>query len=194
MKVDISRDTFRPQRHFSSVRLEQGRVQVDADWNEQIAINHHHTRTTAHDVIGAAGTPKLEPGFEISLAPDASDLLIKPGKFYVDGILCELDTPSAAIASYGPGAKQAKVAAWIARAFAKDQWVTAWVPGKLPIVTKLTNVDTGTAVLTFADEINALGPNATLRVMGTYGSQPDLAVTLPTPLFAVGSTLLYLDV
>jgi hypothetical protein len=194
MKVDISRDTFRPQRHFSSVRLEQGRVQVDADWNEQIAINHHHTRTTARDVIGAAGTPKLEPGFKITLAPDSSDLLIEPGKFYVDGMLCELDTPGAAIASYGPGAKQAKVPAWIARAFAAGHWVVAAAAGKTPIYTKITNVDTATAVLTFSDEINTLGANATLRVQGTYGTQADLPITLTSPLFAVGSTLLYLDV
>src|SRR5215475_9227846 len=102
MKVDITRDTFRPQRHYSSVRLEQGRISVDADWNEQIAINHHHTRTTAHDVIGDTGTPKHEPAFQIVLSPDGKDLLISPGRFYVDGILCELETPGGAIASYGP--------------------------------------------------------------------------------------------
>src|ERR1700710_1932658 len=114
MKVDISRETFRPQRHYSSVRLEQGRVQVDADWNEQIAINQHHTRTTARDMIGWSGAPKLEPGFQLVAAPDGSDLLITPGKFYVDGILCELETAHAELSGYGPAAKQAKVPIWIA--------------------------------------------------------------------------------
>lgn len=194
MKVDISRDTFRPQRHFSSVRLEQGRVSVDADWNEQIEINHHYHRTTARDVIGASGTPKLESGFELVLAPDGSDVLIKPGRYYVDGILCELDTATASVTSYGPGAKQATIASWRSRAFAKDQWVRAFVPGKPPIYTKVTAVDATKGIVTFADEINALGAGAQLTVMGTYGTQPDLAVTLPSPLFPVGSAVLYLDV
>ena len=35
MKSDKSRDTFHPEKHFSSVRLQQGRVLTDADWNEQ---------------------------------------------------------------------------------------------------------------------------------------------------------------
>ncbi len=194
MKVDITRDTFRPQRHYSSVRLEQGRISVDADWNEQIAINHHHTRTTARDVIGTTGTPKHEPAFQIVLSPDGKDLLITPGRFYVDGILCELDTPGGAIASYGPGAKQAKVSTWVARALANGQWIAAAAPGQTTIYTQITAVDTTNGIVTFADEIKGLGSGATMQVMATYGTQPDLAVTLPSPLFSVGSAVVYLDV
>jgi hypothetical protein len=193
MKVDISRDTFRSQRHYSSVRLEQGRIQVDADWNEQVAINLHHTRTTARDTIGRTGTPKQEPGFQVVLAPGGADLLVTPGKFYVDGILCELEAPSAPLLSYGPAARQAAVPRWVARSLAKDLWVEASVAGQAPIDTRITAVDTTTGVVTFTDEVKALGAGAQLRVLATYGTQPDLEVTLPSPLFAIGSALIYLD-
>ncbi|MEP6861376.1 MAG: DUF6519 domain-containing protein [Deltaproteobacteria bacterium] len=191
MKVDISRETFRPQRHYSSVRLEQGRVQVDADWNEQIAINHHHTRTTARDVIGWSGAPKLEPGFQIIAAPDSSDLLIAPGKFYVDGLLCELDTAHAALGGYGPGAKQATVPLWIARALAVGNWVEVANATAPAIYTKLVAIDTASGVLTFDAEINMLGAGATLRALATYKTQPDLGAPVTVP---GGTALLYLDV
>lgn len=195
MKVDISRDTFRPQRHYSSVRLEQGRVQVDADWNEQIAINHHHTRTTARDVIGAAGAPKgAAGGFAIALAPDGSDLLIAPGAIYVDGILCELDTPSAIIASYGPAAKQATLPAWVARTLAVGLWIEATAVGAPPIRTKITAVNAATGLVAFADELSGLGAGARVRVLASYGGQPDLRVALPVPPLPIGSALVYLDV
>lgn len=194
MKVDISRDTFRPQRHYSSVRLEQGRVQVDADWNEQIAINLHHTRTTARDTIGRTGTPKQEPAFQVVLAPGGADLLVTPGKFYVDGILCELETPSAPLLSYGPAARQAAVPRWVARSLAKDLWIEASVAGQAAIYTRITAVDATTGVVTFADEVKSLGAGAQLRVLATYGTQPDFKVALPSPLFAVGGALIYLDV
>ena len=43
MKGDFTRLTFAPAKHYSSVRQQQGRVQLDADWNEQVDIqNHQH--------------------------------------------------------------------------------------------------------------------------------------------------------
>jgi hypothetical protein len=41
MKNDLTRSTFRRERHYSSVRMQQGRVQLDADWNEQLDIEMH---------------------------------------------------------------------------------------------------------------------------------------------------------
>ena len=35
MKADLTRNTFHPFRHFTQVLMQQGRVQLDADWNEQ---------------------------------------------------------------------------------------------------------------------------------------------------------------
>jgi len=87
VKADITRSTFRREKHYSSVRMQQGRVQLDADWNEQVDITSHRTETSAVDVIGVCGAPKENAGFEVTA--DGSNLLIGYGKIYGDGILCE---------------------------------------------------------------------------------------------------------
>ena len=55
MKGDFTRSTFKPEKHYSGVRMQQGRVQLDADWNEQIDITAHRTEAEAVDVIGGCG-------------------------------------------------------------------------------------------------------------------------------------------
>lgn len=90
MKGDFTRNTFNRQKRYSSVRMQQGRVQMDADWNEQVDILHHSERTTRIDVIGHCGGPQTNAGFEITLI-DATTLGIGPGRYYVQGILCEKD-------------------------------------------------------------------------------------------------------
>lgn len=89
MKGDFTRSTFRSDKHYSSVRMQQGRVQLDADWNEQIEIQQHLERTEARDVIGLCGVPKTGGGFAIGVSEDGGDLTISAGRIYVDGILCE---------------------------------------------------------------------------------------------------------
>jgi hypothetical protein len=89
MKGDFSRDTFRSKRRYSAVLMQQGRVQLDADWNEQGAIDRYRTETEATDVIGACGAPEHAPGFAIT--SDGDNLLIGAGRYYVDGLLCEND-------------------------------------------------------------------------------------------------------
>ena len=51
MTSDISRSTFDPKKHYVRVVMQQGRVQLDADWNEQQAIYQHRNETEARDVI-----------------------------------------------------------------------------------------------------------------------------------------------
>lgn len=88
MKGNFSRRTFDRKKHYTEVLMQQGRVQVDADWNEQQAIYQHRIETEARDVIGPCGTPIDSDGFKITVQSDNS-LLISKGRFYVDGILCE---------------------------------------------------------------------------------------------------------
>jgi hypothetical protein len=57
MNGDLSRVTFNPFKHFTSIVLQQGRVQLDADANEQTAILLHHLRSMAADLIGQHGGP-----------------------------------------------------------------------------------------------------------------------------------------
>ncbi|GAX45668.1 hypothetical protein NIES4075_66890 [Tolypothrix sp. NIES-4075] len=87
MKGDFSRQTFDPKKHYSAVLMQQGRVQVDADWNEQQALESFRIETEAIDVIGRCGAPKNNPGFAI--AASGTQLSIGQGRYYVDGILCQ---------------------------------------------------------------------------------------------------------
>jgi len=106
MKGDFTRSTFRPEKHYSSVRMQQGRVQLDADWNEASDIAAHRVETETADVIGLCGGPLNVSGFALvtkveSLRADQQDaaknypplnpgdFLISAGRYYVDGILCE---------------------------------------------------------------------------------------------------------
>src|SRR5262249_44444857 len=70
---------------------QQGAVTVDADPNEQAAILLHYLRTLARDLIGPYGGPIDNFGFQLQLEQDGNGqkLLIGPGRYYVDGILCE---------------------------------------------------------------------------------------------------------
>src|SRR6516164_60604 len=95
MKGDLSRTSFDRTKHYRSVLMQQGRVQMDADWNEQLSIDQHVGRTTTKDIVGPSGVPVAGGGFRIDTKPDGSDLLISAGRIYVDGILCENETPIA---------------------------------------------------------------------------------------------------
>lgn len=107
MKGDFSRFTFDPSKHYSSTRMQQGRVQVDADWNEQMDIFNYRVQTETNDFIGGSGTPHANPtSFKIS-RNDNNNLMIGAGHYYVNGLLCEnnseipftqqLDYPDAAL-------------------------------------------------------------------------------------------------
>ena len=94
MPGDYSRKTFNRSKHYSGVLMQQGRVQLDADWNEQLDIQLCRIETEAVDLIGRSGVPQETGGFKIGIAPGGRDLTIAPGRIYVDGILCELETPA----------------------------------------------------------------------------------------------------
>lgn len=87
MKGDFTRLTWKPEKRYDSVRMQQGRVQLDADWNEQMDIQAHLRETALRDVIGGCCAPEEEPGFGIEAS--GGDLTISTGRLYVDGILCE---------------------------------------------------------------------------------------------------------
>ena len=87
---DFTRDTFHPEKTFSRVLMQQGRVQIDADWNEQVSIQLHYLRNLARDIGGEHWGPFQGKGFEISSVV-AEDFKIGKGHYYVLGILCEAD-------------------------------------------------------------------------------------------------------
>ena len=91
MKGDFTRDTYDPAKHYSRVLMQQGRVTLDADHNEQTAILLHYIRTLARDLIGPYAAPSEDPGFLLRYDLTNRDLIIGAGRYYVDGILVEND-------------------------------------------------------------------------------------------------------
>jgi hypothetical protein len=109
MKTDITRDTFNPLKHFSRVLSQQGRVQLDADWNEQVSILLHYLHTLTADLVGPGAGPEAKCGFDLlnadadidalKLSPEETSqlkellkkehLLIGTGRYYVDGVQVE---------------------------------------------------------------------------------------------------------
>ena len=118
MKGDFTRNTFDPSKHYRRVLMQQGRVTLDADWNEQNAIMLHYLRTLTVDIFGQHAGPDANPGFEL-LAGNSPDLdaklkqmvsddnrraflkdkiangdaLIGKGRYYVGGLVVENDAP-----------------------------------------------------------------------------------------------------
>jgi len=87
VKADTSRSSFDKARHYRSVLRQQGRVDLDADWNEQQEIADHLRAESIADVIGPAGGPAAGAGF--ALSANGTDLRVSPGHYYVGGLLAE---------------------------------------------------------------------------------------------------------
>ncbi|OUC14146.1 MAG: hypothetical protein B0A82_14135 [Alkalinema sp. CACIAM 70d] len=98
---DFTQLRFNPHKHFTSVRMQQGRLLLDSDWNEQVDIQAHIARSQAIDMIGDTSGTSDPKAFKIQALPPsdssntAEDLLITAGRFYVDGILCEAESGTA---------------------------------------------------------------------------------------------------
>jgi hypothetical protein len=102
MTPDLSRNSFDPSKFFSRVIQQQGRVLLDADWNEQVAILLRAMRTLAADLIGPFGAPvdpaapnQPPPGFRIALDTSSGSVsgrlawTIGIGRYYLAGLLAE---------------------------------------------------------------------------------------------------------
>ncbi len=94
MKGDFSRLTFNPRKHYSGVLMQQGRVMLDSDWNEQAGILNNAMRKLVEDLIGRHGGP----GDAFAISPRKikgtfvpRDFNIQEGRYYVRGVMCEND-------------------------------------------------------------------------------------------------------
>jgi hypothetical protein len=197
MKADLSRVTFNPLKHFTRVVMQQGRVQLDADWNEQAAILLHYLQVLAADVIGPHGGP--DHGFEVTKATSggsalANDFVIQSGRYYVDGVLCELAaTPTTAVVD-APNTKVRVSGTFVdGGEFRVGQYVEVYPAGPppaVPVVAKILDVDPVQRILTLNQPAPA---NPVLvRRAATYLTQPDLPA--PPALESGKSYLVYLDV
>lgn len=93
MSNDISRKIFDPLKDYLGVGMQQGRVQVDADWNELIDQFVHRIHTATLDTFSESVVPRVTPeGFLIS--GNTANLQIGAGRIYIDGVLAENHTDS----------------------------------------------------------------------------------------------------
>jgi hypothetical protein len=173
MKADISADTFRPSHSFSAVVVGQGQALLDSALNEQAAIARHRGERTAGDEIGAAGVPKIDGGFAVSVAPDGLDLLVSPGRMYVDGILCVNEPGVVGAVVVSATAVIVDSAAPDGVPFAAGEWVDAatGAPGALiQIKTVAVRELEFTAAVPGAP---AVGARVELRRVTSLRTQPD---------------------
>ena len=196
MKGDFTRDTFDSRKHYNSVRMQQGRVQLDADWNEQLTIQSYLDRTTRVDVIGLCGVPMHHSGFRIDVTPDDKDLTIEPGRIYVDGILCELEATPILVESIDGSKMVVEKLTLDGAPLEEGQWVELFSDD--PLLSDLfqimdINPDTGTVTVhesldTFTDV-----EQPQLRRRVTYETQYDYSHPLGFDE-SEGRYLVYLDV
>lgn len=90
MGSDKARITFDEKQQYRSVIMQQGRVTLEADWNEAQEIASEDLSKDALDFVGPAGTP--DDGYRVSsLTQPKFDLGISAGTMYVGGERVELD-------------------------------------------------------------------------------------------------------
>ncbi|MFO0614269.1 MAG: DUF6519 domain-containing protein [Polyangiaceae bacterium] len=66
MPGDFSRIAFVPSKGYVGVLMQQGRVQLDYDWNQQVDILQHRLGALTRDVVGPEGAPRGAPGFAVA--------------------------------------------------------------------------------------------------------------------------------
>ena len=85
MKTQISRTSFQPDKAFSGLYLQQGRMITDADWNELTDIEKSRLVAALADLV-ASGAPR-ENGLRIVADPsDSTKISIQPGVLYAEGV------------------------------------------------------------------------------------------------------------
>ncbi len=198
---DLTRDMFKHYKHFSRVLSQQGRVQLDADSNEQTAILLHFLRSLAADLIGQHGGPASRCGFEIAAIEDVkNDFTIGPGHYYVDGILCEVEPSQAVSINLSKKGDNKNIVVTNPAAtgvnFTKGEIVetSADDPGVCPQAHQIMELQG--SKLTLAPAVSSKG--TMMRHAITYKTQPDFLVAatgrLPTSDSANPKCFVYLDV
>jgi hypothetical protein len=198
---DFTRDTFDKTKHFSRVLMQQGRVQLDADWNEQAAIMLHYLRALAADVIGTHGGTSNSFLIEERLGSMtlSHDFAIHDGHYYVDGILCELEGKAVPISVQSTN--KVHVSTWVVDdvEFREGQYVEVFDAAQpsalIPTPFKITEADLKARILTLGPG----GPELTgealrLRRITTYLTQSGYPVPDDMKLSADQKYLVYLDV
>ncbi|AFZ12028.1 hypothetical protein Cri9333_1119 [Crinalium epipsammum PCC 9333] len=191
MKGDFTKLTFQSEKHYTSVLMQQGRLQLDSDWNEQVDIQNHLRHTQTIDLIGAnSGVPTSEgnseppykDSFKISVTPDCIDLAIAPGRLYVNGILCELegtlfDLPPSNNSS--PDQIKLSTLNFDGRNLDKNQWVEIYPDANAKEGSnkkqcfQIKNIEPQKMELTLSEPVKEASGKMRMRRLLTYKNQPD---------------------
>jgi len=86
---DYTRWTFDPDRDYKSVFKQQGRVDLDADWNEFVEITDRRWRSETVDLGGQDFVPASTPDAFFITPTGANGFNIAIGRMYVDGLVAE---------------------------------------------------------------------------------------------------------
>jgi len=89
MGGDYTRWTFNPSKDYSGLFKQQGRVDLDADWNELVETVDRRWRAETIDIIGRAVVPMSTPGAFLIVPSGPGQFTIGVGRMYVDGLLAE---------------------------------------------------------------------------------------------------------
>jgi Family of unknown function (DUF6519)/Right handed beta helix region len=97
MSSDVSRVRFDPRDDFAGLVMQQGRLLLDGDFNEYVAMLDRRLRAETNDLTsfepdpdrsGVAWVPRLTPeAFRVTAS--GGQLTIGRGRMYVDGLLAE---------------------------------------------------------------------------------------------------------
>ncbi len=95
---DISRFLHQPAKHYSSVRMQQGRVILDSDFNERAGLEAEDLQRSLIDVMCSRGTPndgmkvsELSTSHEVDLPTNPAsthttyDFSVSTGSYYIGG-------------------------------------------------------------------------------------------------------------
>ena len=199
MKGDYTRFTHDPVKHYTGVLRQQGRLDLDADWNEHVQIVERLEHIEAVDVIGRDGRPKRGNGFAVTVRTDG-DLVLEQGHVYAGGTLCENEPPKVPATFSSVTAVTVPERAYQAGLFRVGQLVLAEAPGQTAVTTRVGSISgtpSGTTrALTLNDSVGAISTTAgaTLRPQASYRFQPNLPAPPALAPSAGAKDLLYLDV
>src|SRR4051794_10163566 len=94
MGSDRARISYDPERGYHAVVAQQGRVTVEADWNEASQISGELARESTLDIVGSRGTP--DEGYKVGPTTTPAGLFdfeVGAGTMYVGGMRVALDEP-----------------------------------------------------------------------------------------------------
>jgi hypothetical protein len=169
MSFDISRFTFNPWKDYLGVVMQQGRVQLDSDWNEWLAEYSRRIQAGTLDLLGLTGVPSTTPyGFKIKAYSSGQQITIGTGRIYVDGLLVEnhgsiggaqWDSALAEWSGAPPGAAETDVPDYTSQPYLPG----ATVPGNGPF---LVYLDVWQREVTYLQDVNLVDKAVSVDTTG----------------------------